>query len=202
MGFLIQGEAVGGGGEPARESGLFSSDWRHATGAGDEATRDGASGSERWTSIDNGGWITVVSAAGLGFPDGMTNVIRFTQHGDTESSEVQKNGIGSPPSIGEIRRWRLYWRCDEGNQPSYDHGIQPSIGSCAVTWAIKKSPQAGGVHIFHQFGDTGGDQYYGLINSATGANILLAKNTVYRFEWDQDWLSSSTYKLLRRFVFG
>lgn len=170
---------------------LFESDWRTALGTSVNAVGDGA----KWTTVTQGpaNELEVIPATGLDFPAGMANVMRLTQRGETASFEVQKNGLALPAS-GDRRFYRLYGRWDEGNQAGYDHPIEPQPGACAITWAIKRNPRAGGVHHYHQFGDTAADLYYGLIDSA-GADILLSKTATYRFEWMKDFITATGFKV-------
>lgn len=188
MGFLVM--PAGGGGGPAPNL-IFDSRWTNGTGLGNTAVGDGG----LWAVNQGvaGDQLEVISASGLGFPAGIVNVLRVRQEGESDFCDVQASGLPQP-GAGSDRFYRLYTRWDEGNQPAYDHGIEPIPGGCAVDWAIKRQPRAGGVHHYHQFGSTPSDPYYGLITSG-GADILLSKTLAYRYEWHFHFLSTTTFKI-------
>jgi hypothetical protein len=97
---------------------LFQSDWSTATGSSDAAIRD-TNQATPWTlGATGGGTLNVVSATGLGFPAGMTNVLRVAR-GPTSggSSWAQLQNIPAI-NVGESLYYRVYLRND-----LYENGV-------------------------------------------------------------------------------
>lgn len=123
-------EAAGGGGTLA-----WWSDWRNATGFTDAALLDGG----KWTGYvgdpdfqaqekPNREWSRVMSASGLGFPAGMTNVWEYDipDYRDPDPQpgiQPRVAGQWTMPAVGEYQYYRYYIRCDfpAGHNPADQH---------------------------------------------------------------------------------
>lgn len=209
----------GGSGIRTPQTGvLFFSDWSTATGTSDAALRDTDKPipwSNRW---GGNGSLTVVSAAGLGFPSDMDNVLRVTQY-QQDFDWVMANNLWSLPGVGESRAFRIYLRVtisdaqgDKGTVYASHHPIE-STGASGST--------SGGFYAWH-FGSYNdgtfpilfsmNDPSYPYNGWTFGAPQYdhggrdydpapLDKNTTYRLEWKFTRTAASTYSLDMR-VYG
>ena len=169
---------IGNGDQPPL---VFASDWSTAAGNGANAVFDGG----KWdNSVDGGGpadRMTVVSASGLGFPAGMSNVLRILyRNNDNEYWNVNVEDGWTLPPIGGSLYFRLYFRHDvAGATGGQLHTVQTGPpGNCPFTAELQ----------FEKVSTTGIDFYisnYGGSSSSSNGHdwtVRLAKNTTYRIE--------------------
>jgi hypothetical protein len=172
---------------PSTGTTIFESDWRTATGTGTTALRDGTKWSE-WVNYGGPQLLSVVPATGMGFPAGMTNVLRVLQMGEQDAEHMQlTNGVPAP-SAGSHLYYRIYTRVDEAAQGGgSDHPVEPVPGSCPFLWTFKRSIGANGWTPEWQFSNTPSEEWWNL-------RVQLQKNTVYRIEWHFFFTTASTFK--------
>ncbi|HWA15908.1 MAG TPA: hypothetical protein VG817_05725 [Gemmatimonadales bacterium] len=222
-GALLLAVGCGGGGSDSLIQGpppppgtiLFSSDWSTSTGTSDNALLDGGK-QNPWSSRWGGnGSLTVVSASGLGFPAGMTNVLRVTQY-QQDFDWVMANNRWSLPEIGHALAFRVYLRNtvadsegDKGTVYSSHHPIE-STGSAGST--------GGGYYVWHigSYNDGTFPILFSMNNPAYPLNgwtfgapqyshggrdydpAPLDKNTTYRLEWKFTRTGTNRYSLSMR----
>jgi len=93
---------------PSAANVWFYSDWADATGTGAAAVMD-SSKAVAWPRFQSG--IEVISAAGLGFPAAMSNVVQInTDDGNSWTAFDAADQIVSDTldAVGETRAWRFY----------------------------------------------------------------------------------------------
>ncbi|MFN8652031.1 MAG: hypothetical protein U0133_09040 [Gemmatimonadales bacterium] len=174
---------------------IFASDW-----AG--GILDGG----KWTRWGNNGALAAVAASGMGFPTGMTNVLRVTM-GTGTFDWVEANNQWGMPAIGESRAFRLYVRNEVGavsggwaaTHPVESKGTDGSIAGSFYAWHIGSNtnntfPIAFGT-------EAAWPRNYISTSGTTGSDVgSLTKNTVYRLEWKWTRTATSTYTLDMRIV--
>ena len=117
--------------------------------------------------------VVIVSASGLGFPSGTTNVARNIHAGDVNVQWVANN-LWRNPAVGEYVFLRMYIRnsLPNGANTGADHGNQCNVGDVKWAWLIPAG--------------SGGTYSMDVANSAQ-SNITIAsgipKNSVQRLEW-------------------
>jgi hypothetical protein len=126
----LSGGGGGGGVTPD-----FFVDWRTATGTGGTAVSDGGKlGTRSWNGVDP--YCNVISASGLGFPSGMTNVMRVTFN--NAEGDAQWQGSAFPEiSVGQTRWFRVYMRADYPNGAGIGSGFHPYQAALNVAWEFK-----------------------------------------------------------------
>jgi hypothetical protein len=165
---------------------LFRSDWSTEAGAGSNALLDGGKWTSRWGGPPI---LAVVHAAGLGFPAGLTNVLRVT-HGTGSFDWVQADGRWTVPALGESRAFRIYFRNDIGNlaggwsftHPIESKGTDGSINGAFYAWHIGSNTD-GTFPI--AFADAAPNpRNYFTVTPFTQEDVgSLRKGATYRLEW-------------------
>ncbi len=171
---------------------IWFSDWRHATGTSEDALLDGASGSRKWD--EDGGndpaLIEVISAAGLGFPAGMTNVLRIENAvGSGEDHMLHKTLTHTDwtvPANGESVWHRLYIHnaVSDGFSLGFSHQWQSFNDGTRSDWGVNMvnfAGNAGKWELYYQDVCQDGE-LYGLWDEG-GSDRQLDKDVTYRFEW-------------------
>lgn len=100
------------------------SDWRNAIGNTDAALQDGTKWNT-YVSTPVRELATVMSASGLGFPAGMTNVFRYEIPNNNTACQPKVSGQWTMPAVGEYQYLRYYIRCDfpDGLNPADQHFV-------------------------------------------------------------------------------
>jgi len=127
----------------------FTSDWSTATGADHDALYD-TNQAHPWSDAHNGSshqLLTVVSAEGLGFPEGMENVLSVKYNGE-DSAEMRALNVWPEPQVDEEINVRLYYRLDVpgvgfSSPNASHHPIEPIYGTCPYVWEFKVGPGNG-----------------------------------------------------------
>jgi hypothetical protein len=183
-----------GDSEPAGNV-LFESDWTHAAGTSSAALNDGG----RWTHARPRGRLTIIAAAGLGFPAGMVNVMRTEILGH-ESAEVGMVANTLPaPVAGSHRYYRVYVRFNErAVNGGFDHSLQLShqdVGGTGFAWKFR--PTAGGidVEIQNRYEVIGGTASGASLDYLNGYRKKLQRNVAYRMEKHISFPTASTVRL-------
>lgn len=172
---------------------LLSSDWSVGTGTSDAIIReDGAA--HPWDAIGYSSTkrLDVISAAGLGFPAGMSNCLRALSPAGTQNfTQVQK--FWSAPAIGESLYYRWYFRqgmtdavgaqSDSGNHTA-ESSIAPGSFGSDGGWTFAWGNRTDGT--FQFFFEV--QPYANTYKLSAGTNlytspVYLSKDTTYRFEW-------------------
>ena len=154
---------------------LFASDFSTGLGNSAAAVSD-ASKTPHWNDIHpDADQLYVVNASGLGFPSGISNVLRVRYMG-INSADVKSLNQWPQPTGGQSLFFRLYYRLDipnsYGNLSSAGHHpIEPVPGSCPFQWEYRVSSNADGTM----------DWKVSLPNA--DYVMRLNKFQVYRFEW-------------------
>jgi hypothetical protein len=168
---------------------LFHSDWSTATGTTEAALRD-TSKAKPWTARrDNDGILTVVAAAGRGFPAGMTNCLRVGHLApQVHSAEVSNDNVWPVPNVGDKLFFRLYLRNEiADNQGDLSttinshHPVEPASGTCANAWSLTYASKNDGTFPFRFATLENTSPRNRWILGPSQAN--LQKNHTYRFEW-------------------
>ena len=175
--------------------------WSTGTGTGDAAVRDTDRtvpyASRKGTAAD----FEIVSASGLGFPAGMTNVAKSTCASNSPSNVgVRIQAASSPglstPAVGTDRYYRLYRRVDmpdlyisSGGDGLIHQPQDADSGTGNTTFQFE---------IYYNSDGTWEFEFY-LNDTSLGANLrryvlpaALTKGVVYRFEWRVHVVSSTT----------
>ena len=181
---------------PPTGSALFSSDWR----TGD--LLDGG----KWARWGGASILSVVPASGLGFPAGMSNVLRVAM-GTGSFDWVQANAKWSLPAVGQSRAFRLYLRNNVGNvsggwsstHPVESKGTSGSISGNYYAWHWGSN--ADGTFPI-AFADAASyPRNYWTTSNATGSTVgTLQKQTTYRLEWKWTRTSTTAYTLDMRII--
>lgn len=151
----------------------------------------------KWARWGDNGALASVSAAGLGFPAGMSNVLRVTM-GTGTFDWVQASGKWSLPAIGGSRAFRVYFR----------NAVTATSGGWAATHPIESKGTdgsiAGNFYAWH-VGAAGElalgteapwPRNYLSTSSTTNADVgRLPKNTTYRLEWKWTRANATDYRL-------
>ena len=176
---------------------VFASDWSTALGTGSSAVFDGGA----WeNSVDGGGptdRMESVSAAGLDFPSGMSNVLAVLyRNNNSEYWNVNRvNGWALPP-VGGSLYFRMYFRHDiAGTGGGMMHTVQTGPpGQCPYTaeWQFEKVSATEIEFVISHYG--------GSSSSTNGHDwtIRLAKNTTYRVEEQYVRMGTNSWKVHAR----
>jgi len=174
---------VTGGGVPL----IFASDFSTGLGNSQAAVTD-ASKPIHWNDWHpDTDQLYVVSAAGLGFPAGINNVLR-TRYMGYNSADVKTLNQWPEPAVGGSLYFRMYYRLDipnsYGNLPSGGHHpIEPVPGACPFQFEYRIGSNADGTMDFKATLPTG--DYM----------LRLNKFQTYRYEWAfKNRNSSGAYK--------
>lgn len=201
------GPATGGGGGGGQPALVFASAWDTGTGSTDAALRDTGS-TTPWTEAHNGSTfqlINVVSASGLGFPAGMTNVLKF-EYNNEDSAECRAENIWTLPAVGSSIWYRIYYRIDVPDgfttPNASHHGIEPVFGNCPGIWEFKigpgdpTSPGAGGANKDQNNTNLDATHFCFDLNFNAGSSFwrspTLTKGTVYQWRWQIKRETSTT----------
>jgi hypothetical protein len=171
---------------------LFQSDWSTGLGNTTSALRD-TNQAKPWTQalIPTGAANVseVVSAAGLGFPAGMTNVLRIRHLANTvRSGGVQAQAIWPAPGVGQSLFFRVYLRNEIADSAgdltgalNGHHPIEPISGNCAFAYNWTFSSKNDGTFpiSFNTLEDAFPRTRWRL--GKPTQNLL--KNHTYRLEW-------------------
>ncbi len=183
---------------------LFRSDWSTAIGQTDDALLDGGKWTNRW-----GGrrLLDIMSANGLGFPAGLSNVMRVA-HGSGSYDWVQAEKKWTLPAVGESRAFRIYLRNDVGNLQggwSYTHPIESkgtdgSIDGRFYTWHIGSNVD-GTFPIAFATAAPAPRNYFTVTPFTQEEVGSLRKGVTYRLEWKFTRTGDQLYSLDMR-IFG
>jgi hypothetical protein len=184
---------------------LFYSDWSTATGATDAALRDTGK-VVPWPHLGNeSGILSVVASTGLGFPAGMTNVMRVQLGPGT----VGGAAVSIVPADAIIPTGTTYYRFyllnavsdaegDKSSAINSVHYIESNTGSPQPwTWCLA-SKNDGTFPLQFQSIATGagsfllGGKSYG---SPIWTDFFLTKNSPYRIEWALTRTAADTHTL-------
>ena len=154
---------------------VFASDFTTALGNSAAAVSD-ANKTPHWNDIHpDADQLYVVSAAGLGFPSTITNVLR-TRYMGVNSADVKTINQWPEPATGQSQYYRLYYRLDipnsYGNVPSPGHHpIEPVPGACPFEWEFRIGSNNDGTLDFKV--------------SLPGTDYVMRLNKfqTYRYEW-------------------
>lgn len=178
-------------------SALFSSDWR----SGD--LLDGG----KWRRWGGQGILNIVSSSGLGFPSGMTNVMRVAM-GTGSFDWVEANGKWSLPAVGQSRAFRMYLRNNVANISggwSSTHPVESkgTDGSIAGNfWAWHLGSNTNGTFPIALAVSAPYPRNYWTMANGTGSTLgTLNKQTTYRIEWKFTRTGGNQYSLDMR-VYG
>lgn len=163
------------------------SDWRTATGTSDNARLDGG----KWGGTSWVGSSEVVSATGLGFPAGMTNV--FMADEDNDRGDVNVWNEWAQIAIGEAVAFRVYMKCDyvntgADNIAAYNYSIRPGFGDLSYAWSYRWGIRAND-DIF-DFGMEGYDDAVDMDELASEYD----PSQVFCVEWSFERVTTSTYR--------
>ncbi len=107
----------------------FASDWSTATGNTATALGDGGQWNDYHTGTTR---VSIIPAAGLGFPSDMSNVVQGRyRESETPYWIIQKFDGWSLPNVGGSLYRRLYFRHDLAGTSTSFHPVEPQPGSCA-----------------------------------------------------------------------
>ena len=154
---------------------VFASDFSTALGNSAAAISD-ANKTPHWNDIHpDADQLYVISAAGLGFPSTIANVLR-TRYMGVNSADVKTINQWPEPAAGQSQYYRIYYRLDipnsYGNVPSPGHHpIEPIPGSCPYEWEFRIGSNSDGTMDFK------------VSLPAADYNMRLNKFQTYRFEW-------------------
>jgi hypothetical protein len=174
---------------------LFASDWTNATrgSIADADIRD-TTKAIPWSSgtsrAGNFSRIYAVSAAGLGFPAGMSNVLCVDHYSNTFAT-VEAVRLWPDPAVGGFNAHRLYYRCDipnsYGNLPlnSY-HPIEPMSGHPPLQFEFQIGVNANGTWTLRiALGFTANTTIGQAPELYVKYDLVLSKFKTYRLEWKQ-----------------
>ena len=154
---------------------VFASDFSTGLGNSQAAITD-ASKPIHWNDWHpDADQLYVVSAAGLGFPAGVNNVLR-TRYMGYNSADVKTLSQWPEPVTGGSMYFRIYYRLDipnsYGNLPSGGHHpIEPMPGACPFQWEYRIGTYTDGTMDWK-------------VSLPTGDYVQrLNKFQTYRFEW-------------------
>ena len=166
---------------------IFASDFSTALGNSVNAVTDAAK-AIHWNDYHpDADQLYVVSAAGMGFPTGIANVLR-TRYMGINSADVKTLNQWPEPATGQSLYFRIYYRLDipnsYGNLASGGHHpIEPVPGACPFQWEYRIGSNSNGTMDWK-------------VSLPTGDYMLrLNKFQTYRFEWAfKNRNSSGAYK--------
>lgn len=196
----------GSSSSPPRPAPLFESDWSTAQGNTDAALRDTAQ-TLPWTTAQAPTATrlsSVVSAAGLGFPAGMANVLQVRLGNDgVAAPPAQVIRVGATvaptawptPAVGESLYYRVYKRVT----------IDDAYISASTTHPVQDGNAAGGTNWMFVVESNAGAGVWRLkfeVAMAFPNNFwtppLLNRNQTYRFEWRVHRISATQFNLHAR----
>lgn len=189
--------AHAGSGNVESTAPLFESDWSTATGLTTNALGDGG----KWSYVQLDDDHEIVSAAGLGFPAGMTNVYRVMQGENAEgfSRHVGIQNGWPEPQVGESLYFRWYdslgsfgtttaesnnWHCPQNALPAW--GLSG--------WAFFPRMTSTGYHCRWELGT--GDEWRMMSTISTPNPV--PKDDVYRIEYRFHREATSTWRFEMR----
>lgn len=161
---------------------VFASDWGTAAGTSSNAIGDGG----KWPILDNSaGSVAVVSTSGLGFPSGMTNVLRIAYDSPDATGLGIQNGWPLP-AIGEFLARRYCIRSSVTVTGDH-HPLQSAYqgGTC---------PYAAEINLFHRAAGT-----YNLTPTHKSDGQDFATVTWYMWDIDTDLTNDVVYQVEERF---
>lgn len=191
-----------GAGAPPVGAPLLDADWSTATGTTDNALMDG--GEFNGTANTPATELEVIAATGLGFPVGMTNVLRVTHHVSPASGWVESDEQWAARGDDESLFYRFYLRNgvpdSEGAVSSSSHHPFETAGGGVGTqgWSFNFGWADDGTFPFKLIlvGVSGGAQRWRVRSG--GAYVNLSKDTTYRFEFQFTRTAANTYTIHAR----
>lgn len=183
---------------PARTL-VFASDWSTGTGEGAAAMLDTRQAIPWDRQFGNGNGNEVVAATGLGFPAGMTNVLKAVMewNGSGAATDALRLDNASKiipvPDVGEGIFYRWYIRIDTPDTFTADDSVHPFQDGFAVSdcnWWFRVITRTNGTWV----------PELRMANANTWPNYgwqgpALAKGVVYRFEVNVHRNAASTYQI-------
>jgi len=153
------GSGGGGGGATYPGTVTWSAGWAGATGSGTTAITDNSN----FTSVEgSGSYLSVVAATGLGFPTGMTNVLKTNLAGATSlNHQIVKTDIAGAPAVSSYSFHRWFFRvATSGTQDFGDfHPIE--IGVSPIHHSVNGfSPDPSNIDLHMYPGQTDGSLSY------------------------------------------
>jgi hypothetical protein len=184
---------------------VFVSDWSTATGATAAALQDTGKTTPWNTLVNSNNLLNVVSASGLGFPAGMTNVLEVTHRvGGQASAHVAASSLWALPALNQSLFFRVYLRNAianaEGNLDlNSHHPMEVGTGGFSTEdWEWTYGSQNDGTFPIK----------FACLNPLTNAHKTrwclgaggtttnrLNKNATYRLEWKLTKTATNTYTL-------
>lgn len=163
-------------------------DWqtRTANSQADADVQDGGKSNVQyggqWAASPPGRWLTVLSASGLGFPAGMTNVLRVELGASTVSQMLGIEGLWNTIADGGSIYFRYYQRVDFAN--GFDTGSMHHIqhdghGTIGSEWKILTGVSG---HVSFRLHAPPSDSNGAYDIKNTGAAVM-NRTSVYRIEW-------------------
>lgn len=202
-----RGTPVVSGGGGGSGTVLVSTDWSTGTGSSDTLLREDAK-PHPWGWVGYGTKrLDVISASGLGFPSGMTNVLRaLSPAGSQTYTQVQAEW--TPLSVGETLFIRLYFRqafSDAVGSLSFagNHTVESAIGGGSFGsdggWTLTWGNNTDGTFpIRWDFRPYTNTHVVALGTNASSAPVPLTKGVTYRLEWSLTVQSSTTMEFHAR----
>ena len=195
-------------------------DWSTATGQSDAALNDTGKAFPWTDNIQVGSSpqiLTVVSAAGRGFPAAMANVLRVEHAVTTDGWWIEVDGTisgrWSAPAVGQTQYYRVYFRheiSDAAGTQGYaaTHPMETEYGFVGLgnnTIALKFGSYGNGTYPWYLQCEGASFPFSawcpGAPTGSGGDPATLNKNTTYRFEWAITRTSSTQYTLAMR-IYG
>jgi hypothetical protein len=190
----------GGGGGGSSPTLLFASDWTNSTlgSLADADIRD-TTKAIPWTSgtsrSGNFSQIYAASATGLGFPAGMSKVLKVDHYGTTFAT-VEVVRQWPQPIVGGFSAHRMYWRCDIPNSygnlemNSY-HPIEPMAFHPPLQFEYQIGVNADGTLTFRiSLGFSNNTTVGQAPDNYVKYDVTLVKFKTYRIEWKQIRISA------------
>lgn len=174
---------------------LFEADWSTEIGATENACTDGGAFNVT-TNLDTD-YLDVVSASGLDFPVGMSNVLRVRRNGTGHSTDVRAQGLWSVPSVGQKLFYRIYLRNDisnaVGDQAVSNHAVQFVDGVPAFEFNIWVDSWANG-NFKHRWNNGNSDNSKRFRPGTDNPQVAAtAKFATWRLEWMLERTGTSTW---------
>jgi hypothetical protein len=160
----------------------WSSDWRTSTGTSGTALRDGG----KWTGeLCDHPVAQVVPASGLGFPAGMTHVLR-SEYSNDLCRMVRATNQWTAPAVGQSIYFRIYYRnaAPDGANIGQAHPVQAT----SIAWEWKIRMPSNGITTLQWI-------FPNLAYPDTHYDAPVNTHQTYRLEWRIQRVSSSTCKV-------
>jgi len=169
---------------------VFASDWPVQGGTVEAAGDNG-----KWNVVQGDSGMVVVSAAGLGFPAGMTNAFRVEYVGGVARGITKQNGWPLP-AVGGVLCRRMYWRMSIPGTNEAQHPANSAFSSGSCGFASTYNHDVGATYMW-ELGT--------LVAGQPSPNIHrwrvvggLTRDVVYRIEEKYTRISDTTWNLQMR----